>query len=222
MEITKKGRPEKALPGDKLGVIEEFKGVQGTYELGGDVRSLFAGSVEYDLVGRELAVKSESLRSPLPSVGAVVMGTVEAMQANGAIVRIYVINDLEVDSNLEGMVLLRSRSSPPCKLGDIVRAKVTSLANGVVFLSLRGSDFGVIKAWCSICGGALEGISGSKAKCSVCGNIEYRKMAGFAEEGRFEERRRGRFGGRKAGPRDRRRSYGGRRRKNFERSRRRY
>jgi exosome complex component CSL4 len=216
----KKGRPEKALPGDKLGVIEEFSGVQGTYELDGEVRSLFAGSVEYDLVGRRLAVKSESLRSPLPSIDAVVMGTVEAMQTNGAIVRIYAINDVEVDSNLEGMLLTRSRSSTPCKPGDIVRAKVTSLTNGVVFLGFRGDDYGVIKAWCSICGEPMEGISGSKAKCVVCGNLEYRKMAGFAEERGFRERRR--FSGRRAGPRGRRRSYGERPRRSYGRSRRRY
>jgi hypothetical protein len=127
---------------------------------------------------------------------------------------------MEVSNNLMGMLLTRTRASSPSKPGDVVRAAVTSNANGMVFLGFRDTELGVLKTWCSLCGGLMEGISGGKAKCSVCGNIEYRKMAGFEEEREFGERPR-RYSGR--GHEDRgERHYGGQRRRSYGRPRRRY
>jgi exosome complex component CSL4 len=198
------------VPGDQLSVIEEFTGSRGTYEKDGDVKSVLCGKVEYDSTRREVSVTGKGMKSPMPARGDIVLGVVEVQQGAGLQVRIYSVNDMEVDSNLMGMLLTRTRSSSPSKPGDIVRAAVTSNANGMVFLGFRERDLGVLKTWCSLCGGLMEGISGGKGKCSVCGNVEYRKMAGFEEEREFRERPR-RYGGRH---REDRRShrYGGQRR----------
>jgi exosome complex component CSL4 len=216
---AKRIKPEQAAPGDKLSVIEEFTGSKGTYEKDGEVRSLVSGKVEYDSSRREVGVTGQTMRSPVPKRGDIVMGVVEAQQGAGLQIRIYTVNDVEVSNNLMGMLLTRSRASSPSKPGDLVRGAVTSNANGMIFLGFRDMGLGVIKTWCSLCGGLMEGISGGKAKCSVCGNIEYRKMAGFEEEPQFRDRPRRYGAGRHeergerhfAGPR--RRSYGHRRRR---------
>ena len=220
MTTTRRARPEIAAPGDRLSVIEEFMGANGTYEEAGEVKSLHTGKVEYDPTKREVSVVSRGTKSPMPNRGDVILGVVEVQQGAGLQVRIYAINDKEVNSNMMGMLLTRTRASSPSKPGDVVRAAVTSTTNGMVFVGFRDIELGVLKTWCSLCGGLMEGISGGKAKCSVCGNIEYRKMAGFEEQHEFRERPR-RFGGR---PRDDRgeRHYGGPRRRSYGRPRRRY
>ncbi len=147
-------------------------------------------------------------------------GVVEVQQGAGLQMRIYSVNDMEVNSNLMGMLLTRTRSSAPCKPGDVVRAAVTSNANGMVFLGFRDTDLGVIKTWCSLCGGLMEGVSGGRAKCSVCGNVEYRKMVGFEEQRQFRERPR-RYGGRRSeDPGEH--HYGGQHRRSYGRPHRRY
>jgi len=220
LTTAKKARAEVAAPGDRLSVIEEFTGSRGTYEEGGEVKSLFAGKVEYDSAKREVSVISKGTKSPVPVRGDIILGVVEAQQGAGLQIRIYSVNDMEVNNNLMGMLLTRTRASSPSKPGDVVRAAVTSTANGMIFLGFREMELGVIKTWCSLCGGLMEGMSGGKAKCSVCGNIEYRKMAGFEELHEFRERPR-RYGGRRHDDR-RGRRYGGPHRRSYGRPRRRY
>jgi exosome complex RNA-binding protein Csl4 len=181
MEETKNERPLQVVPGDRLAVIEEYSGSDGTYEISGDIRSLLVGGVNYDLESRRIGVHGRT-RVPLPMVGDVILGTVEGQQGAGLQVRIYSVNGIDVDSNLLGMLLTRSRASAPCKPGDMVKARVTSTANGMIFLGFRSAELGVIKAWCSLCGGRMEAIGGMGAKCGSCGNVEYRKMAGFGGE----------------------------------------
>jgi exosome complex RNA-binding protein Csl4 len=219
LATAKKARPEVAAPGDTLSVIEEFAGSKGTYEKDGDVKSIFCGKVDYDSARREVSVINKGMKSPMPARGDIVLGVVEVQQGAGLQVKIYSVNDMEVDSNLMGMLLTRTRSSSPSKPGDVVRALVTSNSNGMIFLGFRERELGVLKTWCSLCGGLMEGISGGKAKCSVCGNIEYRKMAGFEEEHEFRGRPR-RYGGRYR--EDRGRRYGGQRGRGYRRPHRRY
>lgn len=220
MATTKKARPEVATPGDTLSVIEEFTGSDGTYEKDGQVKSLHTGKVQFDPAKREVSVVSKAMNSPVPMRGDVVLGVVEVQQGAGLQVRIYSVNDREVDSGLMGMLLTRTRASSPSKPGDVIRASVTSTANGMIFLGFRDINLGVLRTWCSLCGGLMEGISGGKAKCSVCGNIEYRKMAGFEEERQFRERPRHYGGSRHEDRREHR--YGGHPRRGYDRPRRRY
>jgi exosome complex RNA-binding protein Csl4 len=217
---TKKARPDKAAPGDRLSVIEEFAGSKGTYEKAGEVRSLLMGKVEYDSGRREVSVTGKGMKGPVPTRGDVVIGVVEVQQGAGLQIRIYSVNAMEVSNNLMGMLLTRTRSSSPSKPGDLVRAGVTSNANGMIFLGFRDTNLGVLKTWCSLCGGLMEGVSGGKAKCTVCGNLEYRKMAGFEEEPQFREGPR-RYGGRRR-EEGGERHYGGPRRRSYGRPRRRY
>jgi exosome complex RNA-binding protein Csl4 len=213
LATIKKVRPDKAAPGDRLSVIEEFAASKGAYEKEGEIRSLVSGKVEYDRARREVSVVGKGMKSPIPTRGDIVMGVVEVQQGAGLQIRIYAVNDMEVNNNLMGMLLTRTRASSPSKPGDIVRAAVTSNANSMIFLGFRDMGLGVVKTWCSLCGGLMEGISGGKAKCTVCGNIEYRKMAGFEEEPQFSDRprrysdrrRQGHGEGRYGGPH--RRSY---------------
>ena len=62
------------------------------------------------------------------------------------------------------------------KLGDVVRAKVSSTLNGMNQLSIEEPHLGVLATLCSVCGTPLTK-DGRAPTCQVCGSVEERKFA---------------------------------------------
>lgn len=171
------------LPGDIVALPEEFAPGRHVYESEDAIRALLTGKVVKDLKKREVHVKPVTT-TQMPSVGDYVTGQIEAVQANSASVKIHYLNGKPTGSDFTGMLLLRSegggrgprRRMTPVKLGDIVRAKVVSLLNGIIQLSIDEDRTGVFFALCSVCGNPLTRTNG-RAKCLECGNVEERKFA---------------------------------------------
>ncbi len=176
-------KSKRVVPGDMLAVIEEFSSSKGTYINGSSIRASKLGMANYNMKKKE--IKIEPLKKiKVPMVGDSVIGQVEAVQSNIANIRIYYINNERSLSNFVGMLVLKSESPMRrgrekaiiCKLGDIIRAKVTSCKNAIVHLSINGDENGVVYAKCSLCGGNMNKI-GQRVKCVECGFIEDRKLA---------------------------------------------
>jgi exosome complex component CSL4 len=202
------------VPGERLGVIEEFTPSGLTYEDRGQIRSLILGQAAVNKAERSVEVSGHGLSSPFPLEGSVVEGIVENMTGAGGLVRIYTVNGEEVSTNLTGVLRSRDRQGNSYKLGDVVRAVVTSLGNNNIWLSIDDDRAGILRTFCSICGGNVTIIPPDKVSCMVCGNIERRKLVGFRRqvERRFHGGFRGRFREvRGGGPRERR-GFGFRRR----------
>jgi exosome complex component CSL4 len=66
--------------------------------------------------------------------------------------------------------------SDVCKAGDILRARVIDMTNRIPQLTTAGRGLGVVKAFCSKCGGVLD-FATRKLQCVSCGNIERRRLA---------------------------------------------
>jgi exosome complex component CSL4 len=185
IDTEKKIMPKKvsrALPGDKLAVSEEYLPGKHVYDDNGSLRALLPGNVREDRSKGEISVQPSS-EARVISVGDAVSGQVEAVQTASAVVRIYYVNGKPTDTGFSGMLLLRgdsrdrgARSRTYVKLGDIVRARVSSTLNAIIQLSIEGDNFGVIFAKCSNCGRPLLR-GGNRAKCDECGNVEERKFA---------------------------------------------
>ena len=181
-KVMSKRKDSRALPGDKLAVSEEYLPGRHVYDDDGSLRALLPGNVKEDRSIGEISVQPSS-EALVISVGDVVTGQVEAVQTASAGVRIYYVNSKPTDTGFSGMLLLRgdsrdrgARSRTYVKLGDIVRARVSSTLNAIIQLSIEGDKFGVVFAKCSNCGKPL--LRGeSRAKCDECGNVEERKFA---------------------------------------------
>lgn len=61
------------------------------------------------------------------------------------------------------------------RTGDIVKARVSSTQNGVD-LSVKGPEYGVIKAFCTFCRRPMA-LNGSKLICNKCERTETRKVS---------------------------------------------
>jgi len=167
------------VPGEEIGVIEEYTPFGLTYEYDGRIRSMIVGKVKMDKNERSIEVIGRGLSATFPLENSIVDGVVESSGNAGGIVRIYSINGKLVSNDLTGVLRSHERQEDLYKLGDIVRARVISLTNKTIWLDISSPDTGVLKTRCSKCGGEVNLVPPNNVKCLNCGNLEKRKLIGF-------------------------------------------
>lgn len=171
------------VPGERLGVIEEFSPDIGTYVKEGTIYSRVIGRALVDLVHRRVSVHKLAHGAKIPKVGSIVLGQVSHAQSETAGVRIFEVDNKRVSGVFSSTlhisdVRLRFVNSmfDICKPGDIIRAKVISEKNRTYHLSTKDRNLGVVYAPCSRCGAMLEPRRQSM-HCPKCGMIERRKIS---------------------------------------------
>ncbi len=174
------------LPGDYLGVIEEYLPGEGVKEENGELYAIRAGRVKIDPEKMEISIEAVTDTPPLPQVGDVVIAKVIEVKPQAAIVQLIKIegrNNREIaTSKLAGIHISQVRNgyvegmSSEFKIGDIVRARVIANEKSPIQLSTKGPDLGVIYALCSRCRAPLVR-RGDKLVCPRCGHVETRKLS---------------------------------------------
>jgi len=171
------------VPGEKLGVIEEFIPDAGTYVENGFIHSKSLGHILMDVANKKVSVYPVAHNVNVPKVGNTIVGNTISVQSSLATVRILKTGDDFVSSLFSGMIHVSDVSFQYTKnmldafrIGDLVRAKVISDKNLTLHLSTKGGNLGVIHAFCSRCGHFLS-LAGNVLKCETCGNVERRKTA---------------------------------------------
>lgn len=168
------------IPGEKVGVIEEFSGNGDIIINHGIIRATKVGKVIYDMRHRVARVEGVELKSHVPKVGETIEGFVESIQSNMVTTRIAFVDGKPVYSNFLGYLYLsqgHAKMRMPCKLGDIIRAKVSNVNNGVIFLNINDLELGVIRTLCTLCGMGVVRIKPNFVKCTSCGHVDYRKLS---------------------------------------------
>jgi exosome complex component CSL4 len=186
-----------AVPGDRLGVIEEFIPDVGTYVKDGVIYSKVIGRILIDLVHRRVSVHQLIGPSKVPALGSTVMAQVSNAQSDSAGARIFEIGGEEINGVFTGVlhvsdVALRYVDSmyDVAKPGDIIRAKVVSEKNRTYHLSTKDKNLGVVYAFCSNCGTLLEPRR-QGMHCPKCGRFEKRKTASDYGKGLMPHRKEG-------------------------------
>ncbi|MCK4424416.1 exosome complex RNA-binding protein Csl4 [Candidatus Bathyarchaeota archaeon] len=171
------------VPGERLGVIEEFTPSSGTYVQEGVIYSKVTGRALLDFPNKRVSVHSVTREVRVPRVGSIVLGQVSSVQSQKAFVRVFKIGDKQLSGFFTGIlyisdVQLRYVDSmfAVCKPCDIIRAKVISEKNRTYHLSTVDKTLGVVYAFCSRCGYMLE-LRRRYMLCPRCGKDEKRKVA---------------------------------------------
>jgi len=180
---TERKNSQFVVPGERLGVIEEFTPDPETYVKEGVIYSKVVGRALLDLSNKRVSVHPLVHRARVPKIGSIVTGQVSTVQTENASVRIFEIDNKQLSGSFTGVLHISDVQLSyvesmfnVCKPGDIIRAKVISEKNQVYHLSTKDKNLGVVYAFCSRCGYALE----SKRQtmyCPRCGKIEERKSA---------------------------------------------
>lgn len=174
---------QSVLPGDKIGVVEQFLPGVGTYEKEGVIYANFTGNANIDLKNKRVTVVPTTRVPKLPKEGATVIASVIHAQEKMATVNIWKIDDKLVYNPFTAILHISSSSpryernmSDVCKSGDILRARVIDMTNRIPQLTTAGRGLGVVKAFCSKCGAVLE-FKDRRLQCPSCGNLERRRLA---------------------------------------------
>ncbi len=171
------------LPGERLGVIEEFSPDSGTYVKDGVIYSEIVGRSLVDLQNRRVSVYPVVEGVIVPKVGSIVLGQIGNAQSDNVLVKIFMVGRKKISGTFGGVLHVSDVSdryvdsmSDVCKPGDIVRAKVISAKNQAFHLSTNDKSLGILHAFCSRDSTLLEQ-ERYDLKCPKCGNIERRKLA---------------------------------------------
>jgi len=171
------------VPGEPLGVIEEFMPGQGTYVTKGRIYAKISGRTLLDMQNKMVSIYPLVRVVRVPRVGSIVTGHVLNLQSKTAIVRIFMIGKETLSGYFSGLLYISDVSSSyvdsihdACKRGDIIRAKVISETNRTYHLSTVERNLGVIYSFCSRCGHMLER-KRYRMVCSKCGKYEKRHAA---------------------------------------------
>ena len=171
------------LPGERLGVIEEFIPDSGTYSKDGVIYSKIVGCALMDMLNRKVSVYPLVEEATVPKVGTNVIGQVGNAQSDNVLVRIFKVGDKNLSGIFSGILHISDVSdryvdsmNDACKPGDVIRAKVISEKNQIYHLSTADNDSGVLYGFCGRCGNLLEQ-KRNEMRCPKCGNIENRKIA---------------------------------------------
>jgi exosome complex component CSL4 len=180
--VEQKGR-QLVVPGERLGVIEEYVPDAGTFVKDGVIYSKVVGRSMLDLATRRVSVRPEGRSLLVPQVGSTVIGQVTGAQPENANVRILEVDGKQLSGVFIGVLHISDvhlryvdSMSEVCKAGDIIRAKVISDKNQAYHLSTKDKDLGVIYGFCSNCGTTLESRRQGMS-CPKCGRIETKKIA---------------------------------------------
>jgi len=172
------------VPGERLGVIEEFIPDAGTYVKDGVIYSKIVGRALVDLMNKRVSVYPLVNSELAPKVGTVIIGQIGNPQSDNVLVKIFKKTNNRISGEFGGILHISDVSdryidsmNDVCKPGDIIRAKVISTKNRIDHLSTNDKNLGVLYAFCSRCGGSLELLRYDELRCPKCGNVEKRKIA---------------------------------------------
>jgi len=171
------------IPGEKLGVIEEFTPQSGTYEKEGIVYAGTIGQVLLDFQARKISVFSLTKGTGYPALENTVIGLVIGVQNFMVTMKLVKIEEKWISGSFTGVLHVSdvsfkyiSNIMDAFREGDVVRAKVISDLNRTFHLTTKGANLGAVQSFCSNCGSNLI-LDKSNMKCSSCGNMENRKTS---------------------------------------------
>lgn len=183
MSLSKQKSGQFVVPGDRLGVIEEFMPGPGTYVENGTIYSSATGRALVDVLNKQVSIFPKTRFLAFPKVGSIVIGQVRDAQSKIAVVRIFQVGKHPLSGFFTGILHVSDVSLryvetmyDACKPSDFIRAKVVSDKNRTFHLSTKDPNLGVLYAFCSRCGNALT-FRRVQMRCLKCGKIEKRKVA---------------------------------------------
>lgn len=180
-QAAPKGR--RVLPGDEIGIAEEYAAGENAYERDGKIFSAAMGEVMEDGKAKALHVAP---RNPVNKLqyGDVVIGMVKDIRSSKVIVDVLESADRQraISGDTNGTLQISKVQEAYTKdlkhefcVGDIILAKVISNSPSLQ-LTTAAPDLGVVRATCHGCRATLVR-KGQRLSCDYCGKTETRKFA---------------------------------------------
>ncbi|WP_461462116.1 exosome complex RNA-binding protein Csl4 [Methanobrevibacter sp.] len=175
------------MPGDFLGIIEQYEPGEGTFDDNGDIKSSILGNVTLDSKTRKVSVAPLTGKPVLLERGDMVYGQITDVRSQRALIDVQIKKDEDRQLALPYLGAIHvsqvkndylDRLTDAFRIGDIVGGKVSRIAGENIDLNTEDDDCGVVKAMCTRCRDYLEP-TGRKDEliCPTCGKKEKRKIS---------------------------------------------
>jgi exosome complex component CSL4 len=173
---------ELVIPGEELGIEEEFLASKNTYVSNGIIRSTVFGKI----IKKDNKILVEPLRSiDKLKKNMFIIGKVTDSAGSAVFVK---IDDIKIANEeylalTDGKIIIRSKNNrnkdieKPCGIGDIVMARITDEEDTYI-LDIFEHETGVIYSRCHICGKAMSA-NGNTLECKFCDYKETKKVSPF-------------------------------------------
>lgn len=160
------------VPGERVGVIEEFVKWDGIFEVNGVLYSASLGFLEK----RGLEASVRPVKNPLlpMKTGDLAVGEIRSADRNNFNLLLTIMLRPRVALLIPPVhaTMPKRGSNVGARPSDLVIVKVESVENGVVTVTMEGSsELGVIRSICESCGSVLDRGVGYTLMCRRCGKI---------------------------------------------------
>ncbi|MHA1713299.1 MAG: exosome complex RNA-binding protein Csl4 [Candidatus Ranarchaeia archaeon] len=180
------------LPGETLGVIEEFIPGVGTFEDNGNIYASVAGTVLINRKKCEISVNQRKRPMYAPHVGAIVEGLVTHVKAKVVLVDIHRSEEKEFPVPVIGMIHISNLSNRytdkidhAIAEDDYIKARVIRSECEPIQLTMAEPGLGVLYSLCRWCGGKLVQ-SHRDLVCTRCKRHDTRRTARDFNKGRLD------------------------------------
>ena len=170
------------LPGEKIGVVEQFISGPGTYEEEGVIYASIVGELRFNQGDRVISVHADN-RTAMPQVGDIVVGRVDNLKKQSVVVYINETRNFTPKGHFEASIHISNVShgyieniSDAFRPYDLVRCRIIRAEHQPFQAVTDEKRLGAILSFCSICGEPLE-FKGNRLVCPNCRNIEQRETA---------------------------------------------
>lgn len=175
------------MPGDVLGIIEQYLPGEGTYDDEGNIKSSILGNVDINNKNKQISVVAKSGKPALLKEGDIIYGQINDIKNQRVTVDIDRLKGVNRSLALPYMGAIHiskaregylDRLSEAFRIGDIVEAEVVKVSGDNVDLSTVDNECGVIKAMCTRCRSyMITTEKQQELQCENCNKKEKREIS---------------------------------------------
>jgi exosome complex component CSL4 len=173
------------MPGDVLGVSEQYLPGDWTYEDGGYIKSAVIGNISINK--REIVIIPKTTTPLLLKVGDTIVGQITDIKGQRAMVDIQASIDStrELALPYSGAIHISQvkngyleKLTDAFRIGDIIEGKIIKIIGDNVDINTEDPENGVLKAMCSRCRKFMVPTENSNVLyCEPCNRKEKRKVS---------------------------------------------
>ena len=175
------------MPGDVLGVSEQFLPDKWTYDDGNCIKATVFGNVSIDNKTKMISIIPKSGTPALLKVGDTVYGQVSDVRGQRAVIDIQGMKNCNRQLALSYLGAIHisqvkkgylEKLHDAFRIGDIIEAKVSKIMGDNLDLNTLDKDGGIIKAMCTRCRAFMKRThKRDELYCEVCNRKERRKIS---------------------------------------------
>jgi len=175
------------MPGDVLGVSEQFLPDKWAYDDGGYIKAAVIGTVDISPSKKKISIIPSSGNPAVLNVGDSIYGEITDVRGQRAMINVQKMKGVDRKLALPYMAAIHisqvkkgylDKLTDAFRIGDVIEAKVSKIMGDNLDLNTEDREDGVVKAICTRCRAYMVPTTrNDELYCEVCDRKEKRKIS---------------------------------------------